>query len=34
MTTLTVVSDLHLEARPLNFDEILDPDLVSDGEFT
>ncbi|GLI64315.1 hypothetical protein VaNZ11_007540 [Volvox africanus] len=30
MATLTVVSDLHLEARGLSLDEIIDPDLISD----
>ncbi|GLC40399.1 hypothetical protein PLESTB_001679000 [Pleodorina starrii] len=30
MATLTVVSDLHLEGRPLSLDEVLDPNLVSD----
>ncbi|GIL56981.1 hypothetical protein Vafri_12246 [Volvox africanus] len=30
MATLTVVSDLHLEARELSLDEIIDPDLNSD----
>ncbi|GIL83746.1 hypothetical protein Vretimale_10532 [Volvox reticuliferus] len=30
MATLTVVSDLHLEARELSLDDILDPKLISD----
>lgn len=29
--TLSVVSDLHLEARPLELDEVIDPELKADG---